>query len=139
MASHTTGTEAIARASRSATGAKSGQFTKGHTRGGRPKGRKNKLSGAEVKSVREICMRLLRTRPELFERAIVEGLELPPPKNYAYLAFATSYIDGKPVEHVAVEETVRRVIVVIPPDGVDVHEDDLIDVPGLRVLPPARD
>ncbi len=95
-------------------------FTKGDPRAGRKKGSKNRTPG----SVRALLEHLAAEKPELYEKAIKRGLAAGGARSYPFVALAASYIDGKPVERVAVVPA-QRLFVVPMGSTPDLGDDDL--------------
>jgi len=58
-------------------------------------------------SVRAAFQHLADVAPELFERAIRKGLKAKPPPSFPYVQLAAFYLDGKPVERVTPQGTMR--------------------------------
>ncbi len=67
--------------------------------GGRKKGSKDKIPRTFAASVRAVYAEVASTKRKVIRRAIIEGLEAPPPKSFPYLQLGALYLDGKPVEH----------------------------------------
>lgn len=66
--------------------------------GGRPKGAKDKTPRTVKASLIAIYEKLEAEKPELFERAILDGLAAKAPVSLPYLRMWAEYREGKPVE-----------------------------------------
>ena len=71
---------------------KPGQAPKSH----RPKGAKDKVPRSLKASIRAICRAIGTEKPEVIERALLEGIKARPPKSFQYLQLWAHYTDGKP-------------------------------------------
>ena len=80
---------------------------KGDPRAGRPKGSRNKTPV----SVRALLEQLAAERPEVYRDAILRGLAAGGAKSYPFVALAAAYIDGKPVERVALVQSQRLLFI----------------------------
>jgi hypothetical protein len=67
---------------------------------------------------------LAREKPALYQRAIKRGLAAGGARSYPFVALAAAYLDGKPIERVAVMQS-QRLIFVPMGSTPDLGDDDL--------------
>jgi hypothetical protein len=67
---------------------------------GRPKGSKDRVPRSFKASLFSVFDRLETERPDLFEAAVIAGLEAKPPASFQYLQLWAHYREGKPTEKV---------------------------------------
>jgi hypothetical protein len=104
-------------------------FVKGDKRAGRPRGRRNKLPSGTIKG---IFNWLAQEEPELYRNAIERGLRAPEAKSFPCVQLAGAYLDGKPMERIAITGASQLFISSMP----DMGASDLIDSePVLAALP----
>lgn len=80
------------------------RFVKSDPRCGRPRGTKNELPGGSIKA---IFNWLAQEEPQAYAAAIMRGLQARDAKSYPFVALATAYLYGKPVERIPVAQQSR--------------------------------
>jgi hypothetical protein len=75
--------------------------------GGRKKGTKNSIPPTLKASVKAIYKELSEKKPELFRKAIEDGIQAKPPYSFQYLQLGAHYLDGKPADKVENSGSIR--------------------------------
>ena len=100
-------------------------FVVGEKRAGRPRGARHTLPSGTIKG---IFNWLAQEEPELYRNAIERGLRAPEAKSFPFVQLAAHYLDGKPIERIAIQADARLLFVARRPDLGDPHDDlDTID------------
>ncbi len=99
---------------------------------GRPPGTKNKIPATIKAAFQTVYHQLLKEEPEVFEAALRRGItSKKPTEAFAYLAIASHYVYGKPVETVKHQGDAQHPMTVV----LELHKTPAPDASSTGTLP----